>query len=177
MTSRHPGTRGTTLVELMVVLTIFVSMLAIIMSFYVEAQQANKKHEKVSEEYRAAMQATMRIESLLQYARVYEVRKDQVVYAAPKVDQGMPTIKGRWPLYESTTSTLWIDNPTCRLMLRDNTTGLSVLLMRLWTGQQLTFSGGASTVALTIQGNPATTMKRNVFSLTHQVHIENPGTL
>ena len=44
--------RGTTLVEIMVVAVVFLGMMGIIMSFYIESQTAKHKQDQISEEYR-----------------------------------------------------------------------------------------------------------------------------
>ena len=166
--------RGTTLIELMVVMTIFLGMMAAIMSFYVSAEQANKKHEQVSEEYRAAIQATLRVETLLQYARIFEVRPNQVAYASPLSDGPVPPFKHRMPQYAPTLTTLWVDNTSGRLMLHE-VGGQNWELIRLAKGQQLTFSRGPSSVRITVYG--VESANRKSFSLTHDVLVETQGVL
>ena len=60
--------RGATLLELLVVLTLFVSLLTIILSFYVYAQKVTKTYEKATEVFERASKLMSKLEGIVRPA-------------------------------------------------------------------------------------------------------------
>ncbi|CAN0467446.1 unnamed protein product, partial [Phaeothamnion confervicola] len=65
--------RGTTLLELMVVMGMWAGLLVLILGFYVSASEISRKHEKISDSYRKVHEILENIETLLSRSRIYSV--------------------------------------------------------------------------------------------------------
>ena len=69
------GQRGTTLLELMVVMALWSGLLVLILGFYISATQISRRHDKISDSYRKVHEILESVDALLSRSRVYSLNK------------------------------------------------------------------------------------------------------
>ena len=89
--------RGTTLLETLVVCFLFSLLTTVILGFYMFANRASQNHEQLSENYRKMLTVLDRIETLLQGSKVLACDGHQVLFT--QLDPKQPVLKGGWPNY------------------------------------------------------------------------------
>lgn len=176
--------RGSTLAEMLVVMFVFSLLMVLILGFYIEGSKVSARQDMYSASYRRVLQVLDRVQTLLAYARVYEVQGDQVVFSqlsdtAPLDAFGRPN----W----LAPSTLVVErNPGSKrlqLLLREGTT--TRLLLQLDPGDQVSFSWGGSgqgSVSVTAASTPPIEPTRrqgqgvaHALQVTRLVLLENDG--
>lgn len=73
--------RGSTLAEMLVVLSVFSIMMAVILGFYIEGSKVTARQDMQSTSYRRVLHVLDRVQTLLAFARVYDVQGDQVIFS------------------------------------------------------------------------------------------------
>lgn len=142
--------RGSTLAEMLVVLFVFSLMMVLILSFYIEGSRVTARQDKTSASYRQVLQVLDRVQTLLAYARVYEVQGDSIVFS--QLSQREPLDSFGRPNWQApSTLVAVLDERTERLQLvvREGTT--TRLLQQLDRGDRVSFGwgGGPGSVVVT----------------------------
>lgn len=96
--------RGATLVELMVALALFSSVLVVVLSFYLEANKVNARKERDSKQFRRAIEVMDRIDTRLRNALVFDVEVDFVNFLEP----AEPTVERSYPKYSDQGSIIYL---------------------------------------------------------------------
>ena len=167
---------GTTLIEVLVVTSIFLLLMSMILGFYIYGTRATSRHEGISESYRRAIQHIARLETYLAFSRVYQVASDYVVYTPTAGWPLPPAVVGRWPEYATAATTVWIDTPKRRVVRRQEQKSYSMLVLD--RGETIRFKLSADARVLVIQvAGGDTRSPHGAFSLSHSVVLENPLSL
>lgn len=77
--------RGASLIELMVVCTLFLLIMSLVLGFYVYANRVTRHRDAKSATYRRVALTLDHVETELQNGRIYAVREDQVLYTLPRI--------------------------------------------------------------------------------------------
>jgi len=85
--------RGTTLLELLVACTLFVTILTAVLSFYTYASNVTRRQQAISEGYRAAVERLDRLETMVALSRVYDVTPSTIAMTRLS---GVPRVSKRW---------------------------------------------------------------------------------
>ncbi|MEW6278562.1 MAG: hypothetical protein AB1758_08080 [Candidatus Eremiobacterota bacterium] len=133
--------RGTSLVELMVVVFVFSLLMTLILGFYVHASSVTRKRDAQSQQYRRITQTLDKVETLLQEARVFGVYQDQIVYTTLQE----PAVVNRVAAWDPIATTLISDGN--KLMLRR--TGSTRTILLLQPGEHVDFNDQGNYIDVT----------------------------
>lgn len=86
--------RGSTLLELLIVMSVWSFIMVAVLGFYIYGTRVNKKHGQMSEEIRAVQQIADKLNSYLRNAYVIDVRQFPGRIAFDRVEDGMPVMPG-----------------------------------------------------------------------------------
>jgi type II secretory pathway pseudopilin PulG len=96
---------GTTLIELMVVMSMFSLLTGVLLYFFAFASRATRSHENLSQKHREMLRVLDRIEVLVADSTVlYFSGNSQVVFT--KLNLASPLLPGGWPNFQSKARTL-----------------------------------------------------------------------
>lgn len=171
---RRPG--GTTFAETLVVVSLFSLMMIVILGFYIEGTRVTSRQDKYSGSYRRVLQVLDRMEVLLSYARVYEVRGDQVMFS--NLARPQPLLLGQ-PDYGAVASTLVVRRDPPALVLRES--GVSRTFLELEPWDRVSFSlSDMGTLSVTAVSRPPLDGNRGegdarTIQATRRILLENDG--
>lgn len=87
-------TRGTTLVELLVVMAVWSFIMVAVLSFYVYGTKVSRRHEAMSAELRAVQQVADKFNTVLRDAELIEVQQFPPTILFRRVDERQPYLPG-----------------------------------------------------------------------------------
>jgi len=147
------GTRGTSLLELMVVMAVFLVAISAVMSFYVYSRRAYTLSEEASQFERNTSRLMDYLEREIPPSKVLAAQGGYVIYRRMrKGDLGGPLLSGRFPEFEEENVTLsYVDD--CMVQ---KTGEREVRLFNLGLCGSVTFglAGTGKELTVTIQGTP-----------------------
>ena len=167
---------GTTLAELLVAMLLFSLLMVLILGFYIEGSRVSSRQDKYSASYRRVLQVLDRVDTLLAFARVYQVAADQVQFAP--LPAGSPLALGR-PDWGSRASTLVVLTDPPALVLHQD--GASHTLLELAAWDQVRFSrSGPDTLTVTASSTPPLGAgegagQARTIQVTRRILLENDG--
>lgn len=141
----RPTIKGTTLVELLVVMTLFSLIMTAILAFYIEASKVTRSQDLYSGNYRRLLAAADRIEALTAYSRIYKVSADKIIFS--RCPEQLPLRQGL-PNWQSQASTIVFTAVPPSLFLYENEQKSPMLPMH--QGDLLTFSSQAGAGSVSV---------------------------
>jgi prepilin-type N-terminal cleavage/methylation domain-containing protein len=96
--------RGTTLIELLTVMTIFSVLMSLILGFYIYAYRVSGSRDRLSAAYRKMITIMDKVETLLANSKVIYENTSEVVFCPMNATQ--PLLKGGWPNWSPPTTLL-----------------------------------------------------------------------
>lgn len=176
--------RGSTLAELLVVMFVFSLLMVLILGFYIEGSKVSARQDMYSASYRRVLQVLDRVQTLLAYARVYDVQGDQVVFS--QLAESDPLDAFGRPDWLAPSTLVAVRDPasrTLQLVLRDGTA--TRLLLQLEAGDLVTFAWGGSnqgSLSVTAVSTPPIDPQRrqgegvaHTLQVTRLILLENDG--
>lgn len=88
----RPG--GTTLLELLVVMSVWSFIMVAVLAFYIYGTRVNRRHGEMSEQIRAIQQVADKYNSYLRNGRVLDVQRFPPKIYFDRVDEAMPVMPG-----------------------------------------------------------------------------------
>ncbi len=162
---RHPF--GTTLVELMVAMTVFLTMMSAIMTFYIQGSKVTTHQESRMEALRRSLRVLDRLETQLAYSRLIfaesgsgDGQESLIIFvkiADPDNGKDSYTSKGTsWENVAHTIRLITSDDGGKRTLVQTTATQQVVDLASLYPDESLTFSANshALNVKLKMRAHP-----------------------